>query len=432
MAAPRAGRLLEASLEPTARSAGAGPKRKPKVRGSGRLLPARLGEYELFDHIGRGGMADIYRARKPAEFGVVRQVVVKEILPELAESERLSDLLAEEARTASRLEHANVVRIEDLQRDDDTLFIAMEYVEGVDLRELLRGRSRGRIELPLEIALRIVLEVLRALDYAHGFRFRDPGGSERVGVIHRDVSPSNILLSFDGEVKLCDFGIAKSYDSCDSEDDLATGVFAGMVEGKAGYMSPEQARGEALDGRADVFAAGIVLWELCAGRKLYKPGPGESLFDVARRGMVPPLPERGLPNEPKLRAILQRALAWDRRDRWESAAELSSELLRYAQPLGLRPSAIKLRQFLRQHFEPNHRSSRQRRELATRALATGPVVQLSVVATPPPDAAPPPALDPMHVAQAPIVPVRAPSGLRLALLVLTVLCLIASAVIALR
>jgi len=344
-------------------------------RGPGRLLPARLGEYELFDHIGRGGMADIYRARKTGQFGIVRQVVVKEILPELADSGRLFALLAEEAKTASRLEHTNVVRIEDLQRDESTLFIAMEYVEGLDLRELLRRCARRGTWIAPEIGLRVVIELLRALDYAHRFRFEEASGAVKVGIVHRDVSPSNVLLSFDGEIKLCDFGIARSYDG--SEDDGEGRVtLEGLVEGKAGYMSPEQARGETLDGRADVFAAGIVLWELMSARKLYKAAPGETLFDVARRGHARPLPERGLPEEGTLRALLRRALADNPGDRYQSAAEMLRAVEAYAAEAGLQASSIRLSRFLEQEFAADIREAQRRRELATRALAAGPVATL--------------------------------------------------------
>lgn len=345
------------------------------------MLPARLGDYELFDHIGRGGMADIYRARKSGEFGVVRHVVVKEILPELAKSERLAELLATEARTASKLEHTNVVRIEDLQRDDSTLFIAMEYVDGVDLRQLLRHASRSGSWIPPELAILIVIELLRALDYAHRFETSDDDGSRRVGVIHRDVSPSNVLLSFEGEVKLCDFGIAKSYDG-DPEGSATTGDAAnGMVEGKAGYMSPEQARGEPLDARADVFAAGIVLWELLSARKLYKAQAGESLFDVARRAQVKPLPTKGLPEEDDVRRIVAKALAPDRDDRWPSAAAMVRELEAYAIRTGLAASPLKLRRYLEKNVAPSVLQARRRRELATSALSQGPVAELVPVPT---------------------------------------------------
>lgn len=340
-------------------------------RGAGRLLPARLGEYELFDHIGRGGMADIYRARKEGDFGVVRQVVIKEILPELARSERLGQLLAAEARTASRLEHTNVVRIEDLQLDASTLFIAMEYVDGLDLRDLLRRAARSGSWIPPEIGIRIVIELLKALEYAHKFRFDDG-----VGIVHRDVSPSNVLLSFEGEVKLCDFGIAKSYDGVESEDVPA--VMEGVVEGKAGYMSPEQARGEGLDGRADVFAAGIILWELISGKKLYKAGKGESLFDVARRAETRPLPSVGLKDEETLRAVVGRALQAERDARYPSAAAMLGELESYARGAGLLASPLKLRSYL-ETFAPSVLEARKKRELATRALSSGPVAILEPV-----------------------------------------------------
>ncbi|NUP07936.1 MAG: serine/threonine protein kinase [Polyangiaceae bacterium] len=357
-----------------------------KRRGAGRLLPARLGEYELFDHIGRGGMADIYRARKSGDFGVVREVVVKEILPELAQSERLAELLAAAARTASKLEHTNVVRIEDLQRDDRTLFIAMEYVDGLDLRELLRQCSRRGAWIPPELSVRIVIELLRALDYAHRFELQDADGNVRVGVIHRDVSPSNVLLSFEGEVKLCDFGIAKSYDGEIGEH--ATTI-DGMVEGKAGYMSPEQARGEALDARADVFAAGIILWELLSARKFYKAQAGETLFDVARRAPSRPLPEKGLPAEHVVRALLAKALSDRREDRFGSAAEMQRELERYAARASLVASPLKLRRFLQDNVAPVVLEARRRRELAARAIARGPIAEIEPVTI---DTTPPPAI----------------------------------------
>lgn len=347
-------------------------------RGASRLLPARLGEYELFDHIGRGGMADIYRARKEGAFGVVREVVIKEILPELAQSERLAELLASEARMASKLEHTNVVRIEDLQREEETLFIAMEYVEGLDLRELMRLCARDKKWIPLEIALRIGSELLQALDYAHKFTFTADDGSPSTGIVHRDVSPSNILLSFEGEVKLCDFGIALGF-----EGDKVTGA---MVEGKAGYMSPEQARGEGLDARADIFAAGIVLWELVTARRLYKAKEGETLFDVARRAPVRSLPKKGLPEEDTLRKILARALCAEPAGRYASAREMRDDLDAYAARAGLKASTLALRRWLVADFSQDILQAQKRRELATRALAGGAVASVEILARPRPPA----------------------------------------------
>ena len=205
-------------------------------------------------------MAEIYLARATTELGGSRLTVVKQILPELSGNEKFADMLTVEAKLAARLNHANVVQVFDLGRHDSVLYIAMEYVEGFDLNDLLRRCARSRIPLPVDFALLIVMEALRGLGYAHRLTDDD---RKPIGIVHRDVSPSNVLISFEGEVKLCDFGIARANDMTDllSED---------VIKGKAGYMSPEQARGEPLDARADLFAAGIVLWELLAGRKLYK------------------------------------------------------------------------------------------------------------------------------------------------------------------
>ena len=325
-------------------------------------------------------MADIYRARRKGGLGLERQVVIKEVLPEYANCEHMANLLAEEARIASRLEHPNIVRIEDLQREDGNLYIAMEYVEGLDLRETLRAASRTQTRIPIEVTIFIVEEILKALDYAHGYTFTNPSGLLRQGIIHRDVSPSNVLLSLDGEVKLCDFGIARSFDGVDLDD--ASSELGGLVEGKAGYMSPEQARGESLDGRADTFAAGILLWELISGRKLYKAAPGESLFDVARRAEVPPLRSRGLPHEETLFAIVAKATNFDREQRFATAAEMGEALGAYAARAGFGRRSFMLQGFLEQNFADSLREVRKRRELATRALASGPLARVEVIAKP--------------------------------------------------
>ena len=329
-------------------------------------------------------MADIYRARKASEYGAVRQVVVKEVLPELARHERFAELLVAEAKLAARLNHANIVRVEHLGRDEGTLYIAMELVEGLDLRELLRRCARMRVPLPVELSLRIGLDILKALDFAHRFRWEDaphPSLEHRIGIVHRDVSPSNVLLSFDGEVKLCDFGIARAHDE-PREDGQP--LSTAMVEGKAGYMSPEQARGDALDGRADVFALGIILWELLSGKKLYKARADESLLDVAMRAHVPALPKHDLPFENELHDIVMKALAPIVDERHASAGAMMRDLESYIARSGLLASSIKLGGFLCEHFEREILGSQRARERAVEALARGPVATLSVISAPTP------------------------------------------------
>jgi serine/threonine protein kinase len=347
------------------------------TRGEASGLPKTFGRYVLFDLIGRGGMAEIYLARaKTTEAGGSRLVVVKQILPELSRDAKFADALVQEAKLAARLSHANVAQVFDLGRegDEQRLFITMEYVEGLDLNELLRRCARAKVPLPIEFALLVVMEVLRGLDYAH--RRMDDAGKP-LGIVHRDVSPSNVLVSVDGEVKLCDFGIARANDSADS-------VSADAIQGKAGYMSPEHARGEALDGRADVFAAGVILWELLSGRRMYKADKekGESLLSVARRAQIPEVPSRELPFEEDLQAIVKKALAVDRAQRYASAAAMLDDLQRYVARARLVASPIRLGDWLTEHFGNELVTLRRARERAAKAIEAGPVATITPIAPP--------------------------------------------------
>jgi serine/threonine-protein kinase len=310
-------------------------------------------------------MADIYLAQADTGFGdATRLVVIKEVLPQLSHSDDFAEMLVSEAKLAARLSHANVVKVEDLGRASGSLFIAMEYVEGLDLRELLRRCAKSKVALPVEFSLRVVIEALRGLSFAH--RARDEEG-RHLGIVHRDVSPSNVLLSFEGEIKLCDFGIARA-------NALAEELPEEAILGKAGYMSPEQARGEALDPRADVFAVGIILWELLAGRRLYKAAEGERLLDVARAAVIPELPSRDLPREAELYRIVARALQIDRAARYPSAAAMLDDLEEYEASARMVASQIRFGEWLMEHFGQELVRDRRGRERVMRALAKGPVM----------------------------------------------------------
>jgi len=323
------------------------------------VLPRRFGPYLLFDKIGEGGMARIFLARSTAGLGGARLIVVKEILPMLAASADMSRLLVDEAKLCASLSHKNIVQVHDLGREEGRLYIAMEYVEGLDLRELLKGCSQKKIPLPVEFSLFIVLETLRALDYAHRKRGDD---GQALGIVHRDVSPSNVLLSVEGEVKLCDFGIARAF---------ATGAALPeeAIQGKAGYMSPEAARGDAVDLRSDVFAAGILLWELMAGQRLYRPGGGRPpTIEKAREANIPPIPSRGHPDEERLYSIVRRALSKDPAARYPSADEMLRDLEGYVTDNRLLVSAIRFGDWLTEHFGAEMVEMRRERERAARAL----------------------------------------------------------------
>jgi serine/threonine protein kinase len=325
-------------------------------------LPRALGRYTLFDKIGQGGMADIFLARAQTELGATRLVVVKQILPRLAESPEFSDLLITEAKLAARLDHANVVQVHDLGKVDGVLYIAMQYVEGFDLIELLRRCSRTKTALPVQYSLLIVIEALRGLDYAH--RRTNEDGTP-LGIVHRDVSPSNILISLEGEVKLCDFGIAHANDAAPHPEDV--------IKGKAGYMSPEQANGEGIDARADVFSVGIVLWELLAGRRLYRVAAegGPSLLDQAKAARIPQPLSRGLPLEETLFGIVQKALAPNRDERYQSARELLRDLEDYVAESKLIASPIRFGEWLINRFGEELVQARRAHERSAQVLEAG-------------------------------------------------------------
>jgi len=303
-------------------------------------LPRTFGRYTLFEKIGKGGMAQIYLARAETALGATRLAVVKEILPAFADDPRFAEMLIHEAKLAARLGHRRIVQVFDLGREAERLFIAMEYVEGFDLNSLLRQCTENKVGLPAPHALGIVADVLEGLDYAHR---RTDEQEQPLGIVHRDVSPSNVLISYEGEVKLCDFGIAHA-------NDLVKAGASEALKGKAGYMSPEHARGDSLDARADVFAAGIILWELLVGRRLYRPKSDPPLLVQAQLADIPPIPDKGLANHEQLEAIVKKALAKDRDARYASAGAMLRDLEKYLAESGLLASRLKLGEWIGNTF----------------------------------------------------------------------------------
>jgi len=347
------------------------PSEPPPSSSPATRLPRKFGSYLLFDRIGAGGMAEIFLARAKTELGGQRLVVVKQILPSLAAHPQFAEMLIHEAKLAARLDHANVAQVYDLGRSDESLFIAMEYVEGFDLNDLLRRCTKEKVPVPIELALCILCDTLRGLDYAHRRTAED---GTPLGIVHRDVSPSNVLVSFDGQVKLCDFGIAHANDLVGE----ATSQTAEALKGKAGYMSPEHARGEAVDARADVFAVGILLWELLAGKRMYRlVDGGPPLLELAQRADVKPPPERGLENEAALHAIVMKALAPNRDARYPSAQAMLRDIEQYLADARVVVSPIRLGDWLVASLGSEIVLQRRRRQRAAEALALGPPVTLT-------------------------------------------------------
>jgi len=278
--------------------------------------PIPFGKYLLLERINVGGMAEVFKAKAFGVEGFERLVAVKRILPSIAEDTEFITMFIDEAKIAVQLTHANIAQIFDLGKVGDSFFIALEYVHGKDLRAIFdRARKRGE-PLPVPMACYVVMKLCEGLDYAHNKK--DAAGRE-LNLVHRDVSPQNILLSYDGETKIIDFGIAKAAGKAGKTQ-------AGILKGKFGYMSPEQVRGLPLDRRSDIFAVGIVLYELLTGERLFV---GESDFSTLEKVrnveiMPPSTYNRRIPEE--LEQIVLKALSKDVDDRYQTAMDLHDDL----------------------------------------------------------------------------------------------------------
>ena len=281
--------------------------------------PIPFGRYLLLDRINIGGMAEVWRGKVFGAGGFERLVAIKRILPNIAEDEEFISMFQDEAKISVQLTHANICQIYELNRIGPSLYIAMEYVPGKDLRSIFeRARKKGEPP-PVPLVCYVIGKLCEGLDYAH--RKKDQHGRD-LNVVHRDVSPQNVLISFEGEVKVIDFGIAKAAGK-------VTKTQAGILKGKFGYMSPEQIRGLPLDRRSDVFAIGVCLYELLTGERLFV---GESDFQVLEKvrkaEVLPPSTyNRKIPEA--LERIVLKALAKDPADRFQYASELADELQRF-------------------------------------------------------------------------------------------------------
>jgi serine/threonine-protein kinase len=278
--------------------------------------------YELLDRIGVGGMAEIFRGKAVAAGGFEKPVAIKRILPHLSQDRRFVELLIAEAKVLSLLKHRNIVQIFDVGLGDDgKYFLVMEFVDGKDIGAVQRALEQKRRRMPFDLVLHIGAEICEALEHAH--TSRGPDGKP-MALVHRDVSPSNVLLSRAGEVKLTDFGIAKR-----AEQDATQG---GAVRGKFAYISPEQARNEVLDPRSDVFSVGILMWELICNRRLFSGLDDMSALRAVRDPQIKRPTEIDGRLPPEIDQILMTALARDKKGRFATTGQLGQKLraLRYS------------------------------------------------------------------------------------------------------
>lgn len=298
-----------------------------------------LGRYQVLQRIALGGMAELYVARQQADAGFTKLVALKRVLPHLAEDEEFVGMFLNEAKLASSLEHPNIASVTDFGQAGRDFFMVLEYVHGRGVNELLRAAVKAD-GVPLDCALSIVIAVAGALHHAH--EACDAQGAP-LGLVHRDVSPSNILVSYDGAVKLVDFGIAKATSQAQATRSQA-------IKGKLAYMSPEQARGGALDRTADVFSLGVVLYELTTGRRCFFAEGEFALLNKVAEGKYL-APSKVIESYPSgLEAIVARALHVDPALRFPTARALQTALEDFAASQGARLSTLGLSDFVIQLF----------------------------------------------------------------------------------
>jgi serine/threonine protein kinase len=300
-----------------------------------------LKKFEIQEMIAKGGMAEVYRAKTVGVSGFEKEVCVKKILPHLTEDESFVSMFINEAKLAATLTYANIVSVHDLcVSASGEYFIVMEYVHGKDLSDVIRAAQLAGREVPPEIAIFVLRELCKGLYYAH--TKTDSSGAP-LGIIHRDISPHNVLVSHMGEVKITDFGIAKA-------SSIANKTAIGILKGKYGYMSPEQARGQPLDHRSDVFNAGIVLYEVLVGERCFAGSSDFSTLNLMRNAVVTPPTKINAKLSRDLEAIVLKALAADRNERYRDALELEQALARFAEKSGKRAQAVELAAFMKSLF----------------------------------------------------------------------------------
>jgi eukaryotic-like serine/threonine-protein kinase len=303
-------------------------------------LPTRFGKYILLDRLAVGGMAEIFLARQEGMEGFEKTVVIKRILPALTRSEGFVTMFLNEARLASQLTHPNIVQIYELGRVGESHFIAMEYIFGRDMARIIPKAAALGISFPEVYALRIAASVCEGLYYAH--QKADAWGNP-LHIVHRDVTPENIFVSFDGMVKVLDFGIAKARGQVGRTQ-------TGEIKGKVAYMSPEQCLGQPLDQRSDLFSLGVVLYEWLTGYRLFTGDSEVAVLKSITDGKIwgPSYFKPDIP--PAVEEVVMRALEKDRERRYASAFDMQRDLEKAIGQFPFRPSSIHLSNFLKQLF----------------------------------------------------------------------------------
>ncbi len=325
--------------------------------------PHRFGRYIIVDPVAVGGMAEIYRARVAAsKEGPDRILVIKKVIANLSQNSEFIQMFEEEIKITVGLTHPNIIQIYDYGKVDDQYFMAMEYVEGKNLRQFVKRLADMKSMFSIDMSCHIISQVCHALAYAHNYRDRLSG--KPLGIVHRDISPQNVMISYDGAVKLFDFGIAKAKSASEA-------TRAGVIKGKPSYLSPEQINGEELDGRCDIFALGIVLWELLTAKRLFVSETDMGVLRLIQSAKIEP-PSTFNPVVPQsLDAIVIKSLTRDKNKRYQGAEEFQRDLHKFLYSFNPSFNPADLSYYAQELFKAEIHDDRER---LSKYLAMEPVV----------------------------------------------------------
>ncbi|MDX2092474.1 MAG: serine/threonine-protein kinase [Kofleriaceae bacterium] len=283
--------------------------------------------YTVLERLGGGGQAEVFRGTAESIKGFKKAVAIKRVLPNLTANQQFVAMFLDEARLSLFLQHANVVQVFDISKaEDGTYFLVMEFVDGCDLKELIAFHAQTQTK-DIALALHIIVEACKGLHYAH--TLDHPHTGKPLGIVHRDVSPPNIMLSKNGEVKVVDFGLAKAASQAEITDE-------GVVKGKFAYLAPEATLGKELDARADVFALGIITWEMVTGMRLFLGDNPHATVAMVRAARIPSMTAINPNIDPELEAVVRKALARDPDERFRTALDYGDALSHYLFEKGLK------------------------------------------------------------------------------------------------
>lgn len=320
----------------------------------------KFNDLVLIERIAQGGMAEVYWAKQIGYAGFEKSVALKRILPHVANSQEFKKMFHYEANLSAMLQHTNIAQVFSSGESQNYIYIVMEFIDGKNLRQLFDYANSMNLEIPIECSCYIICETLKGLNFAHNF-LNDKTG-EPLDIIHRDVSPQNIMISYDGSVKIVDFGIAKAKISTETTQ-------AGILKGKYSYMSPEQTKSKTLDRRSDIFSAGIVLWELLAQQRLFASETDIDTIENVRACEVPSLVKIN-PKIPKaLDLIVAKSLAQNPSERYPTCKEFYADLTRYMNEYHPHFLSTYLSDFLKTIFSSEIAETKIRRENKNRELA---------------------------------------------------------------